>query len=196
MAPITLGPISFEKVVEALEAVQRRLFRATAALEQAGIPYAVIGGNAVAVWVARVDRAAVRNTQDVDIMIRRADFDAATAALEKAGFFRRRIMGIEMFMDGPRARPRDAVHILFAGEKVRQEYSAPAPEITEIEQGPKFRLLNLEALVRMKLTSFRRKDQVHIEDLIGVGLVDATWQQRLPAELAARLQEILDSPEG
>jgi hypothetical protein len=196
MAPITLGPISFEKVVEAVEAVQRRLFRATAALEQAAIPYAVIGGNAVAVWVARVDPSAVRNTQDVDIMIRRADLDAATAALEKAGFFRRRIMGIEMFLDGPRGRPRDAVHVLFAGEKVRPEYSAPAPEITEIEQGPKFRLLNLESLVRMKLTSFRRKDQVHIEDLIGVGLVDATWQQRLPAELAGRLKEILDSPEG
>jgi hypothetical protein len=196
MAPIPLGPISFEKVVEAVEAVQRRLFRATAALEKAGIPYAVIGGNAVAVWVARVDPSAVRNTQDVDIMIRRADLDLATAALEKAGFFRRRIMGIEMFMDGPRGRPRDAVHVLFAGEKVRQEYSTPAPEITEIEQGPKFRLLNLEALVRMKLTSFRRKDQVHIEDLIGVGLVDASWQQRLPAELVARLQEILDSPEG
>src|SRR5262249_20466246 len=122
-----LGPISFEKVVEAVEAVQRRLFRATAALEQAGIPYAVIGGNAVAVWVARVDPAAVRNTHDVDIMIRRADLDAATAALEKAGFVRRRIMGIEMFLDGPRGRPRDAVHVLFAGEKVRQEYSAPAP---------------------------------------------------------------------
>ena len=27
----------------------------------------------------------------------------------------------------------------------------------------------------MKLTSFRRKDQVHIQDMIGVGLIDATW---------------------
>ena len=48
-----------------------------AALEGAGIPYAVAGGNAVASWVARVDEAAVRNTQDVDILIRREDLDAA-----------------------------------------------------------------------------------------------------------------------
>jgi hypothetical protein len=196
MAQITLGPISFEKVVEAVEAVQRRLHRVTEALESARIPYAVIGGNAVAVWVARVDKAAVRNTQDVDIMIRRVDFDAASAALEKAGFYRRRIMGIEMFLDGPRGRPRDGVHVLFAGEKVRPEYSLAAPEVTETEQGPKFRLLNLEALVRMKLTSFRRKDQVHIEDLVSVGLIDSAWCRRLPSDLAARLKEILDTPEG
>jgi hypothetical protein len=196
MAQIPLGPISFDRVVEAVEAVQRRLHRATAALETSGIPYAVIGGNAVAVWVARVDQAAVRNTQDVDIMIRRADFAQATAVLEKAGFRRRRIMGIEMFLDGPRGRPRDGVHVLFAGEKVRAEYAVPAPEISEIEQGPKFRLLTLEALVRMKLTSFRDKDRMHLRDLCGVSLVDATWPPRFPPELAVRLQEILDTPDG
>jgi hypothetical protein len=196
MAEIRLGPISFDRVVEAVEAVRQRLLRATAALDGAGILYAVIGGNAVAVWVARVDPAAVRNTQDVDIMIRRADLDAATAALASAGFVRRRVRGIEMFMEDLRGRPRDAIHVLFAGEKVRPEYNVPAPDIKESEQGPQFRLLTLEALVRMKLTSFRRKDQVHIEDMIEVGLINASWCQRLPAELAARLQKIVDTPEG
>src|SRR5215831_2521682 len=95
MARITLGPISFDKVVEAVEAVRQRLLRATAALEKAGIPYAVVGGNAVAVWVARVDPAAVRNTQDVDIMIRRADLEAAKSALEGVGFFYRHVKGID-----------------------------------------------------------------------------------------------------
>ena len=41
------------------------------------LPYAVVGGNAVAAWVSRVDQAAVRNTQDVDIVLRRADLAAA-----------------------------------------------------------------------------------------------------------------------
>jgi hypothetical protein len=48
----------------------------------------------------------------------------------------------------------------------------------------------------MKLTSFRLKDQVHIQDLIGVGLVDASWLDRLPPELAPRLAEILAKPDG
>ncbi len=48
----------------------------------------------------------------------------------------------------------------------------------------------------MKLTSFRDKDRTHLRDLIEIGLVDATWPNRLPNELAARLQSILDHPEG
>src|SRR5712692_6225000 len=121
MAHLSIGPVSLERMVRAVEKVRERLLRATSALEQAGIPYAVVGGNAVAAWVSRVDEAAVRNTQDVDILVRRSDLDALTAALELAGFVRREILGIEMFLEGPRGRPRDGVHLLFAGEKVRAE---------------------------------------------------------------------------
>ena len=62
------------------------------------------GGNAVAAWVTTVDAAAVRATQDVDILLRRADLDAAAAALATAGFVRRHVAGIEMFLDGPDAK--------------------------------------------------------------------------------------------
>ena len=58
------------------------------------------------------------------------------------------------------------------------------------------RVLELLALLRMKLTAFRLKDQVHIMDMIEVGLIDAGWVNRLPPELGARLQELLDNPEG
>jgi len=47
----------------------------------------------------------------------------------------------------------------------------------------------------MKLTSYRRKDQVHLLAMIDVGLIDASWVGRLPAELAGRLQELLDNPD-
>jgi hypothetical protein len=57
---ITLGPFSLDRMVRAVEKVRERLLRATAALEAAGIPYAVVGGNAVASWVSRVDESAVR----------------------------------------------------------------------------------------------------------------------------------------
>ena len=183
-------------MIEAVELVRERLLRATAALGNAGVPYAVAGGNAVALWVARVDRAAVRNTQDVDILIRRADLDRAREALVEVGFFHAQILGIEVFLDGPDAHPRDAVHILFAGEKVRPDYSAAAPDVLDAEKDLEFQVLALESLVRMKLTSFRRKDQVHLLDMIEVGLIDATWPTRFPPPLDARLQELIDNPDS
>jgi hypothetical protein len=32
--------------------------------------------------------------------------------------------------------------------------------------------------------------------MIHVGLIDATWPERLPAVLAERLQSLLDNPDG
>jgi hypothetical protein len=183
-------------MVRAVEKVRERLLRAAAALGAAGVPYAVAGGNAVAAWVSRVDEAAVRNTQDVDILLRRVDLPAAIAAMTQAGFVHRHVAGIEMFLDGASAGARDAVHVVMAAEKVRPDYLEPAPDVAESEPAGSFRLLSLEALVRMKLTSFRDKDRTHLRDLIGVGLVDASWGARLPSELAARLQALLDTPEG
>src|SRR5438477_7331141 len=105
--------ISLDRMVSAVEKVRQRLLRATAALKAAGIRYAVAGGNAVAAWVSSVDESAVRNTQDVDILIRRQDLSAATAALHSAGFIYHQVGGVDLFLDGPKAGPRQAVHIIF-----------------------------------------------------------------------------------
>jgi hypothetical protein len=183
-------------MIRAVEKVRQRLLRATSTLDRANVPYAVIGGNAVAAWVSRVDEAAVRNTQDVDLLIRRTDMDAATAALTAAGFVRHETMGVEMFLEGAQATVRQAVHVIFAGEKVQSDYALPAPDVTESERAVDYQVLKLEALVRMKLTSFRDKDRTHIRDLLGVGLVDASWVNRFPPELGARLQQIVDTPNG
>jgi hypothetical protein len=101
-----------------------------------------------------------------------------------------------MFLDGPDGRPRDAVHILFAGEKVRSHYAVPAPNLAATEYHEAYNLLALEPLVQMKLTSFRDKDRTHLRDLIEVGLIDRAWLSRLQPELASRLQELLDNPDG
>jgi hypothetical protein len=196
MATLQFLPVSLERMYAPMERVRDRVRRAAAALEKAKVPYAVVGGNAVAAWVTRVDPSAVRATQDVDILINRTDLDAAKAAMSAVGFVYRHAAGIDMFLEGPDGRARDAVHILFASEKVRPEYLIPTPAIDESQSGDEFRYLTLDALVRMKLTSFRRKDQVHIEDMIDVGLIDATWLAKLPPELGARLKEILDTPGG
>lgn len=190
-----LGEVSLERMVRAVEKVRDRLLRSARALEAAGVPYAVAGGNAVAAWVSRVDEAAVRNTQDVDILLRRGDLNRAIAAMSAAGFVHRHAAGIDMFLDGPDAKARDAVHVVFAGEKVRQDYLLPAPDVAESEPSAFFRLLTLDALVRMKLTSFRDKDRTHLRDMLDVELLDASWTDKLPSELAARLRQLIDNPE-
>ena len=196
MSVATYAEVSWERMSNAVENVRRRLLSAASALALAKVPYAVAGGNAVAAWVSRVDEAAVRNTQDVDIILRRADLSAARIALEQAGFVYHHAASIDMFLDGPDAKARDAVHIVFAAEKVRADYVAAAPDVSESEATETFRLLSLAALVRMKLTSFRDKDRVHLRDLMDVGLIDASWLEQVPTLLRSRLQELLDNPEG
>ncbi len=184
-----------DRMVKAVENVRRRLQRAASALEASGVPYAVVGGNAVAAWVATVDVAAVRNTQDVDILIRRRDLEAAKEALVQAGFVYRHADKMDLFLDGPDASARDAVHIVFANEKVREEELLANPDVLESVMQGNFRILNLEALVRIKLTAFRRKDQTHLDDLINIGLIDSQWPANYPPQLAERLQRLLDNPE-
>jgi hypothetical protein len=181
-------------MVLGVERVRDRLRRTAAALEIANIPYAIVGGNAVAAWVATIDAAAVRNTQDVDLLLRRPDLDAAAVAMAKAGFLRRHVGGIEMFLDGPDAKPRDAVHVVMAGEKIRPEHADPAPDVASTERPSGFSVITLEALVRMKLTSFRDKDRTHLRDMLEIGLIDQTWTQRFSPALAARLQQLIDTP--
>jgi len=186
-----------DRMVEAVEKVRDRLRRAAQALASAGVPYAVIGGNAVATLVARVEPAAVRNTQDVDILLRRCDLPAAKAALEAVGFVFRHVRGIDMFLDGPHAKARDAVHVVFAKEKVKPDDAVEAPDVSDSDVGPEgYRHLSLDAMVRMKLTSYRDKDRTHLRDFIDVGLIDASWPAKLPPPLGERLQAILDNPEG
>ena len=196
MADVAVGPIGWERALMAAEKVKERLRRATKALDDAGVPYAVAGGNAVAEWVARVDEGAVRNTRDVDLLIRRIDLSAARTALEAAGFVYYQLLDVDMFIDGPQGRPSEAVHILFAGEKVRPDYEHASPNLDESERAAEFQVATLQALVRMKLIANRRKDQVHLLDLIGVGLLDATWPARFPPPLGERLQQLLDDPNG
>src|ERR1700733_7604682 len=129
MADALAGPIGWERALMAAEKVKERLRRATRALDDAGGPYAVVGGNAVAEWVARVDEDAVRNTRDVDLLLRRTDLPAARTALEAVGFVYCQLLDVEMFIDGPQGRPSGGVHVIFAGEKIRPEYEHPSPDL-------------------------------------------------------------------
>jgi len=195
------APVSWERMDRSIEKVKERLLRAAAALRHAGVSYAVVGGNAVAAWVSRVDEAAVRNTRDVDMLLRREDLVAARQALEAAGFHYRQVASLgqggtmDIFLDGPDAKVRDAIHILWAGERVKPDSPEPSPDVTSAEDAGDFQLITLPGLVRMKLSSFRDKDRMHLRDLIEVGLVDESWCTTLPAPLTKRLRELLENPE-
>jgi nitrogen regulatory protein PII len=193
---VSMGPDILDRMERAVTKVRERLLRATAALNQASIPYAVVGGNAVASWVATVDEGAVRNTRDVDILVRRADLSRVTTTLEQVGFVAGRVMDVVMFRDGEEGKPSEAIHLLFAGEKLQAEHLLPMPEIETVVAPSDVKVLRLESLVTMKLMSNRRKDQVHLLDLISVGLIDGTWPSRFPPELGQRLQHLLETPDG
>ena len=176
--------------------VKERLKRSVAALEAAGVPYAVVGGHAVAAWVSQIDPAAVRTTVDVDILIARVDLDRARVALDAVGFVHSFTFGINIFVDGPEGKAREAVHIIFAGERVKPGDSVPAPDLSATAAFEGYKIVAFDRLLVMKLTAFRLKDRVHLLDMIDVGLIDAATLDRLPPELRPRLEQLLNNPDG
>ena len=186
----------WERVARYMDELRERLRRATAALTAAGVPYAVVGGNAVAEWVGRADPAGVRNTKDVNVLLRRSDLPAATSVLSAVGFIHRHVAGLDIFLDGQHGKAREAIHIVFANESLRHAADTPAPDVTESEPGVEFPVVTLVAVVRMKLVANRDKDRLHLRDLAEVGQIDATWPARFPPALAERLQAVLDTPNG
>jgi hypothetical protein len=131
------------------------------------------------------------------MILREEDLPAAKMALEAVGFIYRHSSGIDLFLDGPGTKARDALHVIRAGKKVRSDDPVAAPDVEEFEyaENHEFRHLTLEALVRMKLVANRDKDRMHLRDLVSVGLIDATWPEKYPSPLKERLQFVFDNPE-
>ena len=183
---------TFKAYVMAVDRVERRLRRVTAALESAGIDYAVIGGNAVAAWVARADPSATRATKDVDLLVRKQDLACIAAAMRGLGFEQHDLRRLVLFVDPEEPSNRSGVHLVWAEQLVMPSYLHPSPALSEAVRDPEgFMVLDLPALVRMKLTSFRDIDRVHVADLLSVGLVGEAVRDALPPELKRRLDEII-----
>ena len=190
------GDALWARMERAVQRVDERLRNTVRILEAAKVPYAIVGGHAVRAWVAQVDEAAVRTTRDVDVLVRPDDLPAVIEAMTSNGFHHRQTTGLDMFVEEPDASARDAVHLVLCGQMVRPDDHDPNPDIEPNVTTNDFRTVTLETLVRMKLNSFRRKDQVHLLDMISLGLIDESWPERLPQGLRPRLQELLDDPDG
>jgi hypothetical protein len=187
---------AWRRSMHAGEAVFEKARRAADALQSGHVDYAMIGGNAVATWVATRDEGAIRYTRDVDILLRKEDLPLADAAMQAAGFVRVDVAGIPIYLDGPDGLPSRGVHVIIANEKVKPDDPVPAPDVSESEQAAQFRVLNLEALVRMKLVAHRLKDRTHLTDMVQVGLIDQSWPAKYQPPLRERLQAIVDNPDG
>lgn len=188
------GEELWNRMERAVEKVNERLRKTVKILEESKVPYAVIGGHAVRAWVAQVDETALRTTRDVDILVRRADLPALIKAMTAAGFLHRNTAGLDMFVEHPDASARDAVHVLLVGNIERS--GEPNPDIEPSARANDFQTIALETLVRMKLNAYRRKDQVHLLDMISLGMIDATWLERYPEPLRQRLEQLLNDPDG
>ncbi len=114
--------------------------------------------------------------------------------MRELDFQREDLRPLILFVDAQEPSRRSGVHLVWANELIRASYVCAAPSVGESVRDPQgFNVIDLPALVRMKLTSFRRIDQVHIEDMLSVGLIDETVRQGLPEELEQRLSEVEDS---
>ncbi len=179
--------------VMAVDKVTQRMARFTVAMQEGHVPYSVIGGQAVALWVASRDEAAVRTTKDVDVLLRREDLGKARAAARTIGFDYQEIVGVGMFLDPDSPNPKHAVHIVWAGEFTRPGYPLPAPTIEASLEFPNgIRVVSLPGLIAMKLMANRDHDRAHLRDMADVGLLSKEMLIDLPVELAERLRPFLD----
>ena len=190
---VRFGMDILDRMVEAVRRVRLRLEGATATLQAANLPHAVIGANAIRFWVEQAAPGAGRNTPNVDLLLRRADLPAAKEALTHLQFTWEMVPP-KVLPPREAKRGADVLHFVVATENIHPTDPFPAPDVTEVEFTGKFHVLRLEPLVRMKVLANRRIDQVHLLDLIGAGAIDSSWLDRLPPEMALRLRTLLDNP--
>jgi hypothetical protein len=169
------------------------LHKISGALSEALVPHELVGGLAVLVHVEEADPAHAMLTRDVDLMVRREDLDRIKDAAARHGFRFRHSAGLDMLLFGSTDSAKNAVHLLFSGEKVRPNQATPNPPIAPEKKrilGHEVMVIPLAGLVRMKLSAFRLKDQVHIQVMDAAGLITAEVEQSLSGQLRSRLQHV------
>ncbi|HLH18574.1 MAG TPA: hypothetical protein VKX45_15240 [Bryobacteraceae bacterium] len=104
--------------------------------------------------------------------------------------------GVDMPLPEGETKARNAVRLVFSGERMKETQAVPnpplAPEFIGIH-GVEVAVIPVADLVRMKLSNNRDIDQVHVRDLDEVGLVTAEVEGALPAVLRERLAELREA---
>ena len=94
-----------------IDRVEVRRRKAVSILESTSIPFAMVGGNAVRVWVAQVDPESVRPTNDVDILICPVDLEQLKLIMAENGYHYRKAAGLDMFRQDTEDSVRYAIQI-------------------------------------------------------------------------------------
>jgi hypothetical protein len=185
--PVAFVNTFFEKRVEQLfdlAALVERIFTS------AGLEYRVAGGLAAYLYVEEREPDAGRLTKDIDIAVRRQDLQKIARAAEQFGLQHRHVAGVDMLVQTGEPSARRAVHLVFAGEKVRPDYPEATPELGSYRSIKGIRVIPLTDLVRMKLTSFRANDEAHLKDLDAAGLITPEIEADLSPILRERLARV------
>ena len=86
--------------------------------------------------------------------------------------------------------------MLFSGEKVGPSQATPNPDISPVQKlvlGEQVAVIPIADLLRMKLSSWRLKDQVHVQVMDAAGLITPVVESSLPENLKARLQHVRET---
>ncbi len=156
----------------------------------AGLEYRVVGGLATYLYVEEAAPDAGRLTKDIDIAVRREDIGKIAKSADSFGLEYRHVAGVDMLVRKAEPSVRRAVHLVFTGEKVRPDYLEATPDLGPSRTINGIRLIPLPDLIRMKLTSFRLKDQTHLKDLDDAGLITPEIEAGLSQPLFERLSEV------
>jgi hypothetical protein len=178
-----------ERVFELIGTLQKL----SAPLEDAGVPHELVGGLAVFLHVENADSTHSSLTRDIDILIERVDLGRVVAIAEKQGFRFRHSAGLDMLLYGETTSARNAIHLLFAGERVKESQLEAHPGIRPVKaglHGQDFLVIPVADLVRMKLSSYRDKDRVHIRGMDAAGLITEEVEGALSEALRERLRDV------
>jgi len=178
-----------ERVFELIGTLQKL----TIPLEQSEVPHELVGGLAVFLHVENADSTHSSLTRDIDVLIRRDDLARVVEIAEKHGFRFRHSAGLDMLLYGETDNARNAIHLWFAGERVKETQIEVHPDIQPVRaglHGQDFLVIPVVDLVRMKLSSYRDKDRVRVRGMDAAGLITGDVERELSEELRSRLRHV------
>ena len=139
--------------------------------DSAGLGYRVVGGLAAYLSVEEAEPDARGLTKGMEKVAK------AAAAF---GLQHRQVAGVDMLVRPEQPSGRRAIHL----------YPEPTLHLGPCQRIKGLRLIPLPDLIRMKLTSFRIKDQMHLKDLDEAGLITPEMEAGLSPVLAERLAQV------
>jgi hypothetical protein len=129
-------------------------------------------------------------------MIQRTHLEKVKEIVARHGFRFRQPAGVDILLYGPSDSARNAVHLIFSGEKVRPNQVTPNPPIHPEKKaihGREVFVIPVPDLVRTKLSSYRDKDRVHVRAMDAAGLITPEVEKGLANELQSRLQHVRET---